>query len=163
MVSKPYKQEGVLRKVVRETCEEVGIVVRAHALASNIFVDLRGIAESFPVRRQIRTENRCPGKVVGCRIDEDEQRGAAALAPEHIPGLVEIEPIGLHVAGHPHVAEISELLDPGGGLESAGAQKGAVGRIEAECLVGAVTQRLGKATSDPTGGDARDIEHEASV
>ena len=143
--------------------EEVGIIARAHALAANVFVGFRSVAEAFPLRRQVGTEGRSPWKVVGGDIDEDEERRCVSLAPDHVSRLAEIERIGLHVARRAHLLEIDEGLDPRAGLETPRAEEGAVGGIEAERLVAASAERVRQAALYAAGGDAGDIEHEAAI
>src|SRR5262245_64286850 len=87
----------------------------------------------------------------------------ASFALDHPQGLVKVEPVRLHVARRAHLPQVAEVLDAGAGLEPAGAEEGAVGRIEAERPVAAAAQRLRQATLDAPGRDARDVEHETPV
>ena len=50
--------------------------------------------------------------MVGRHIDEDEERRFAALALDQPQGLVEVEPVGLHVARRAHLLEVDEVLEP---------------------------------------------------
>ena len=77
VVAEAHDQEGFRREVALQAIEQRRIILRGHALTAQIFVDIGRVAEIAPVRRQLGPQPAVPGKVIGDRVDEEEQRPAA--------------------------------------------------------------------------------------
>src|SRR5476649_2705466 len=151
IIAKTNDQEGLARKFPLQVSDEAGVVLCAHGLPADIFVDLRLIAGRSPIRRQLRTKSRVPGKVIGRRVNKNEKRRTIALALDQIQRLVVIEMVRLHVA-RAHFFRVDEPIDAGRRLKSPRAEKRAVGRIEREGFISATAQRLRQSALDAIGG-----------
>src|SRR5713226_6472940 len=152
VVAEPHDEELILRKLAAETLLELREVVHAHLLAAQVFVDLVRVARIDPVGEQVGPVVVGPGKVVGGKIDEDENRTVAALLGDHAGGVVVIKNVGVGRAGA-QLLGVEEMLDPGGGLETAGADEGARPGIEGVGLVAAPSQCMGQAALDAADGE----------
>src|SRR6202008_4983589 len=98
-------------------------------LAAQILVDISPIAGVAPFGRKIGTEAEVPGKVVLCRVDQQEQRVLAALLGDRVCRLVEIERVRVEEV-RVERSGVEEVLDSGSGLEMPRAQESAIHRIE---------------------------------
>src|SRR5262245_46353123 len=95
MVSEAHDQKRLTGKVPRESGSKPLVVPRAHPLASQVFVDLRIVAEGTPVGRKLRHVATCPWEMVGCRVDEHEHRSIQALPGKKPAGCVVVEAVRL--------------------------------------------------------------------
>src|SRR5712692_1955027 len=129
VVAVGQQQERLARKVAPGSFEQVRIIVKAHGLPLQIFVDRGGISRILPFRQQIRPPAGVPGIMVGGEIDEQEHRALAAPALDHPPRGVVVEPIGLDAVGAER-ALVEKFLHADGGLEALRAHEGAERRID---------------------------------
>src|SRR3954453_16839052 len=102
-------------------------------LTTQIFVNVRPVAEITPFGREIGTEAEVPREMVLRRIDQQEQRILAALLRDRVRGLVEIERVRVEEF-RAERSGVEKVLDAGRGLEVACAEKRAVHRIKREGL-----------------------------
>ena len=78
---------------------------------------------------------------------------AGGLLRHQAQRLVVKEAVGLDIFGA-EIVGVVEMLDAGGGLETARAHEGAKGRIERQRIVAAAAQRQRQPALDPAGRDA---------
>ena len=129
------------------------VIVGAHRLPAQIFVDHGLVAGLAPGRHQVRAKPGFPGKMIGGEIDEHEQRRRRRFLRHQLQGLVVEEAVGLDVLGA-EIVRVVEMLDAGGGLETARAHEGAIGRIERDRVVAAAAQRQRQSALDAARRDA---------
>src|SRR4051812_689890 len=111
-------------------------------LAAEIFVDVRPVAGIAPLRREIGAEAEVPREMVLRRIDQQEQRVLAALLRDRVRRLVEIERVRVEEF-RAERGGVEKVLNAGGRLEVARAEKCAVHRVKREGLVAAMAQCVG--------------------
>src|SRR5262245_11239260 len=88
VVAEAHDEDRLAGKLAGKALLELRIVVHAHFLAAQIFVDLRRVARIDPGRKQIGRVAEIPGEVVGREKEEDEDRAVGALARDHVRGVV---------------------------------------------------------------------------
>ena len=70
MIAITHDQERLPGKLLLQACEKAAVIVRAHRLPAQIFIDHGLVAGRAPWRRQVAAKPRLPGEVVGGEIDE---------------------------------------------------------------------------------------------
>ena len=155
MVAIAHDQERLPRKFLFQPRNERGVIAGADRLPTQIFVDHGRVAGRAPGRHQVGAKFRLPGKMIGGEIDEHEQRRRRRLLRHQSDGLVVEEAVGLDVLGA-EIVRVVEMLDAGGGLETARAHERAIGRIERDRFIAAAAQRQRQSALDAAGGDPGD-------
>ena len=153
MVAIAHDQKRLCRKLLFQPRNERTVIRVAHRLPAQIFVDRRLIAGVMPRRHQVGAESGRPGKMIGGKIDESEQRSLGRFLRHQPQRRIVEEAVGLDILGV-EIARIVELLDAGAGLEAARTHECAIGGIERDRAVAAAAQRQRQTALDPTGGEA---------
>ncbi len=153
MIAEPHQQERLVGEFALQPRQEFRIVLRAHRLPAQIFVDRRHVAQILPLRHQVGPVAVVPGKMIGGEIDENEHRAARVLLADHPRRSVEEETVGLD-RFRAQIVLVVEMLHAGRGLEAARAHEGAERRIEREGAIAAAPQRRRQPAIDAAGGDA---------
>src|SRR5262245_63883099 len=162
VVAVAHDQERFGREFALQAIEQRRIVLRGHALAAHVFVDIGRVAKVAPVRRQLGSQPAVPGKMIGDSIDIKEERPVPALARDNLFCLVEIEAVALEILSA-KIGHVEIAADAGRLLEGARAQESTVEWIEAKGLVTAVRKRGGQSALNAAGGDARDRSRETPI
>ena len=157
VIAEAHDQELLFREFARQPLHKVSVILRAHFLPAQIFVDLDVVAGIAPAGRQVRAIARVPGKMIGDGVNEQEERLSAALALHQAQGLVVKKMVGLDIA-RAHFLGIDHAPDAGRVLVGARGEERSRRGIQAEGLVAATPQRLRQAALDAVGRDARDKE-----
>ena len=151
MIAEAHDQERLVREIALQPLDERLVVMRAHVLPAQIFVDAVAfdvaVAEVAPVGGQLVAIAVRPGEMVGHQIGEDEHRPLRAVALQQIGGEGVIEFVRLDVAGL-EVLGVVEVIDAERLLEIARAEKSAEPGIDAVGAIAAVVQRVRQAPRD---------------
>src|SRR4029077_20749368 len=103
---------------------ELAVIVRAQLLPAQILIDFGWVSGICPARQKIRTIAVIPGEVIDGEIDEHKNRAVVALLCDDAGSVVVVEAIGI-CRSAAQLLGVEEMLDPGSGLEAAGAHKSA--------------------------------------
>src|SRR5438105_4848986 len=98
MITIANDQKGVGRKRPSQFYKKFPIVLGGHSLPANVFVHVRPVAEIMPIGCEFGAELLVPRKVIGHRINVEEQWLGTLFALDQVDGLVEIKSIGLEIA-----------------------------------------------------------------
>src|ERR1700730_309807 len=118
MISESHQQELLVRKFLRKTLLELGVIAAAHFLPAQILIDLKGISRIYPFRQQIGTIVVSPREMVGRKVDKDECRPPVVLLCDYTDGMIVEEAVGIG-GSRAQLLGVEEMLDAGGGLEPA--------------------------------------------
>src|SRR4029077_20679479 len=132
MIAEPNDQKSIVGEISFQPRPKLGVVLRAHRLAAQIFIDRRHIAEILPLRHQVGPIAMVPWEMICSEIDEEKHRPVSALFAYHACGGVEEEAVWLQIPGA-EVVLIVEALHAGRGLETPRAHESAQRRIKREC------------------------------
>src|SRR5438093_11850954 len=104
MIPEPHDKKLLARKFARETSLELRVVVGAHLLAAQIFVDLERISRIDPAGQEVGTVTEIPWKMVHREIDEHEYRTMTLIVRDHSRRIVIKNTVGsgapgLHLLG----------------------------------------------------------------
>src|ERR1035437_8844719 len=139
MIAIAHDQERLRREFLCQPLQETPVVMRCHPLTTNVFINVRGIAEITPIQCKLGTQARVPGKMIGHGVNVEEERPIAALAFDNFGGLIEIKTISLEVT-RAEVEHVQIARDAGRRLEGTRTEKSAIERIEAEGLIAAAAR-----------------------
>src|SRR6478609_8054112 len=95
-----------------------------------------------------------PRKMIGNRVDIEEERPPSSFATDQIDGAGEVKAVGLETA-RAEIAHVQIVRDTGSRLKGARSQKRAIERIQAIGLIAAPLQRARQSAVDVTCGDPR--------
>src|SRR5262245_64272534 len=112
MIPEPHDQERLAGKLALETRFELRVVVGAHLLTAQIFVDLERISRIDPARQEVGAVAEIPWKMVHCEIDENEYLAMTVMLRDHARRIVVKKTVGIHgPAVHP--LAVQEMLAAG--------------------------------------------------
>src|SRR5205807_2101143 len=140
MIPEPHDQERLVGKFARETRLEARVVVHAHLLAAQIFVDLERISWIHPAGKEVGTPAEIPWRMVHREVNEDEYRATIVIVRDHSRRIIVKKAVGIrgpvaasgisarHVM---HLYGIEEMHDAGGCVEATRIQESAEPGTEA--------------------------------
>src|SRR5262249_34752319 len=155
MIPEPHDQERLAGKFALKTRFELPVVVGAHLLAAQIFVDLERISRIDPARQEVGAVAEIPWKMVHCGIDENEYLAMTVILRDHARRIVVKKTVGIRGPGV-HLLGVEEMLDAGGCVEATRTDEGAEPGIEAIGAIAALAQRGRQAALHAPGGEAGD-------
>src|SRR5215469_10554579 len=135
--------------------QKINVVLGAHRLTPQIFVDRRHVARILPLRHQIGPVAMVPGEVIGREINENEHRAVLVLFGDHSRCGIKEETVRFDLA-RTEIVLVVETLHAGGSLETARAHERAERWIEREGAITAASQRGRQAAIDAAGRDSDD-------